>query len=252
MAARSEHQGLLSSALTTILPVALAMVPIAVCVADWLQLSDWYVAKCLIAFGLAAVLLLRGLAAQHPFPSFGPGNVVTAVRGAVVILLIALVGEVARGGVAATVADAAAAAAAMACLLDGVDGWLARRSGMASRFGAGFDMETDAVLVAVLATLAWQFGKVGAWVLWAGALRYLYLAAGVAVPVLQRPLPPSPLRKSIAVAQVVALIAILLPLVSPAMSAWIAGTALAALTFSFLQQAILAYRTPVSGPVASC
>ncbi|MEZ5583441.1 MAG: CDP-alcohol phosphatidyltransferase family protein [Candidatus Competibacteraceae bacterium] len=63
-------------------------------------------------------------------------------------------------------------------LLDGVDGWLARRSNTVSDFGARFDMETDALLIAVLALLVWRLDKVGVWILLAGALRYLFVAAG--------------------------------------------------------------------------
>ena len=43
--------------------------------------------------------------------------------------------------------------------LDGVDGWLARRSGIASAFGARFDMEIDALLILVLAVLAWRSAR---------------------------------------------------------------------------------------------
>jgi phosphatidylglycerophosphate synthase len=236
--ARSEHRSLLSSALIAILPVALGMVAIAVCMAGRLQLSGGYVARSLAVFGAGAALMLKGLSTHHPFASLGPGNAVTLTRGALVVLLAALIGESPSGRIAA----AAVVIAAAACLLDGADGWLARRSSMASAFGARFDMETDAVLVAVLATLAWQFDKAGAWVLGAGGFRYVYLAAGMAVPVLRRPLPPSPLRKTIAIAQIIALITCLSPAVSPALSARIAAVALVALTFSFLQQGFLACR----------
>jgi multidrug efflux pump subunit AcrA (membrane-fusion protein) len=39
-------------------------------------------------------------------------------------------------------------------MLDGVDGWLARRHEIASRFGARFDMEVDALLILALSVLA--------------------------------------------------------------------------------------------------
>ena len=42
------------------------------------------------------------------------------------------------------------ALAGLVLLLDGVDGWLARRGGWCSRFGARFDMETDALLVLLI------------------------------------------------------------------------------------------------------
>ena len=72
----------------------------------------------------------------------------------------------------APVAALAMALATVVAVLDGIDGWLARRTGMASDFGARFDMETDAALIMVLALLAWQFGKAGVWVLASGLLRY--------------------------------------------------------------------------------
>jgi len=224
--------------LTGILPVGLAMVAIAWFVADRLQLSGWYVAKSVLVFGVGAGMMLWVLPQQHPFACLGPANQVTLVRGTLVALLFALIGESTVSGVPAMVM----VAASVVCLLDGADGWLARRSKMVSGFGARFDMETDAVLVAVLAALAWQFGKVGAWVLWAGLLRYLYLAAGAVVPLLRRPLPPSYLRKTIAVVQMVALIVAIAPFVSPALSARVAAAASAALTLSFLQQVLWLYR----------
>jgi hypothetical protein len=61
------------------------------------------------------------------------------------------------------------------------------------------------------------------------------------------------LRKTIAVVQIIALIAILSPVVSPVPGARIAAATLAALIFSFLQQATLAWReASVSAPVAPC
>ena len=41
-------------------------------------------------------------------------------------------------------------------LLDLVDGWVARRTGTASPFGARFDLETDAALILVLSWLVWR------------------------------------------------------------------------------------------------
>ena len=40
-----------------------------------------------------------------------------------------------------------------------VDGRVARCTGTVSRLGARFDMEVDAVLILVLAVLAWRFDK---------------------------------------------------------------------------------------------
>jgi phosphatidylglycerophosphate synthase len=101
--------------------------------------------------------------------------------------------------------------------LDGVDGALARRRSEATRFGARFDMETDALLIVALCALAWQLGKTGPWIMLAGALRYLFVAAGRALPWLARELPPSRRRQTVCVVQIASLILCLLPpLTSPA------------------------------------
>ena len=60
-----------------------------------------------------------------------------------------------------------------AWVLDGLDGWLARRRGQVTAFGALFDQETDAYLVLLLCVELVVARDVGRWVLIAGALRYL-------------------------------------------------------------------------------
>jgi len=104
---------------------------------------------------------------------------------------------------------------------------------MGSAFGARFDMETDAALVAVLAVLAWQFGKVGAWVLLSGAMRYFYAAAAAFIPLLRHPLPPGYRGKTIAVIQMLALLVAVAPWASPALASVVALIGLACLTLSF-------------------
>ena len=52
-------------------------------------------------------------------------------------------------------------------------------------------MEVDALLIMVLAVIAWQYGKAGAWIVLAGAMRYLFVAAGCLWRWLECPLPPS-------------------------------------------------------------
>src|ERR1700722_14469309 len=96
-------------------------------------------------------------------------------------MLLALIAE--KGGVAAArEARCAAIIATVALVLDGVDGWLARRCGEASEFGARFDMETDALLILGIATLAWHFDKAGPWILAAGWMRYMFVAASGVLP----------------------------------------------------------------------
>jgi phosphatidylglycerophosphate synthase len=161
---------------------------------------------------------------------FGPANQVTAARALLVVVMAALAVRPA----ASPTAFAAAALGVAVVLLDGVDGWIARRSGTASAFGARFDMEVDAVLILVLAALAWQHGKAGAWILLAGLLRYLFVAAGSLSTRMRRPLPESRRRKVLCIVQAASLIVIVLPAVRPPASVWIAALSLAALCYSFL------------------
>ena len=227
--ARAAPHGLLRNALLSILAAALLIGVVAELCTNRLGLGASYVPKALAVYTVGAVLVLIGLPKHHPFSAFGAANQVTLLRGALVALLAGLIGERADIALAALVTAVASGIA----VLDGVDGWLARRSYQTSAFGARFDMETDALLIMVLAILAWQFGKAGVWVLGSGLLRYGFVAAGAALPALRHPLPPSQRRKALAVAQVVALIVTVAPLVPAAVSAPLAAVALGMLTLSF-------------------
>lgn len=208
---------------------AAGLAAVAFVVAERLPTGPLHLPKALALFALAAALVLRYAPAHHPFDRFGPANGATLARAALVALLGALVGE----GGGERLAGFAAAAAGLAVALDFVDGRLARASGMASAFGARFDLETDAALVLVLAALAWQLDKAGAWVLLSGLARYAFVAAGAVAPWLRRALPPSARRRTVAAVQMVALAVVLVPAVAPSASAPLAGAALAALLASF-------------------
>ncbi|HEX9296505.1 MAG TPA: CDP-alcohol phosphatidyltransferase family protein [Polyangiaceae bacterium] len=67
-------------------------------------------------------------------------------------------------------------------ILDGLDGWLARRLGGASAFGAHFDMEADAFFVLAVDVELWMRGQLGVWILGTGLLRYLYVLCIYVVP----------------------------------------------------------------------
>src|SRR5205823_3622365 len=131
------------------------------------------------------------------------------------------------------VAAAAAAVALTATMLDGLDGWLARRAGMASAFGARFDVEVDALLIQALAILAWRYGKAGAWVLFSGLVRYGFVAAGWLLAWMQRPLAPTLRGRIICIVQTAALVLAIVPAITPPLSTVIAALALAALCYSF-------------------
>lgn len=59
--------------------------------------------------------------------------------------------------------------------LDGLDGWVARRRGLSSEFGAFLDKETDALFLLLLCGLAAFQGRLPLWVLGIGLLRYAFV-----------------------------------------------------------------------------
>jgi phosphatidylglycerophosphate synthase len=193
-----------------------------------LPVSAWYALKAGALCAGMMWLALQRLPNHHPHASFGPANQVTTLRSALVALMAALIGEESNPAAAFAVMTALTAVA-----LDGVDGWLARRTRMATPFGARFDMEIDALLIQVLALLAWQYGKAGAWVIASGLLRYVFVAAGRWSARMRRPLFTSARRQAICVVQIVALIVVLMPTVVPPFSNVIAAVALGTLCYSF-------------------
>jgi phosphatidylglycerophosphate synthase len=186
-------------------------------------------AAALALYGAAAGLVLAG-AAEHAHDRFGLANAVTLGRLGGACLLA---GFLAAPGALAGDGGWIAAGAAALLALDGVDGWAARRQGLASEFGARFDMETDALTILVLAALALALEKAGPWVLALGAMRYAFVLAGAGWPRLARPLPPSWRRKAVCVAQLAVLTALMAPPVGPPLSAALAAAALVALVWSF-------------------
>jgi len=72
--------------------------------------------------------------------------------------------------------------------LDGVDGWVARRTGTSGEFGAFLDQECDAFFLLLLCLLLYRLpGGFGAWILVPGLLRYGFvLYVRVARPPLRK------------------------------------------------------------------
>lgn len=176
---------------------------------------------------MAAAFLLIG--DSHPYARFGPANRVTLVRA----VLVALAASLATAPSVASVAWILVSATLVITILDGLDGWFARRSGMSSVFGARFDMETDAFFMLVLSTLVWQHGKAGVWVLAIGLMRYGFVAAGWMWPALARPLRSTRRGKTMAVVALVALGIALAPVVGTWLSSAVCATALLGLAWSF-------------------
>jgi phosphatidylglycerophosphate synthase len=241
----SQRQRVATTALA-VLAVAGASFAAALSIDALLTIDGAFVrrALALVCVGGAVVL---ALAARHlDAPSFGAGNLVTLARAALTMLLVAVLTAPVpvRAAPAAAAGWLLVALALPAVILDSFDGRLARARGEVSAFGARFDMETDALLILVLAALAWQYGKAGAWILLAGLLRYLFVAAGYVLPWLSRALPPSRRRQAVCIVQIGTLIACVSPVFPRPASDVVALAGLAPLVWSFgLDVAWLARRS---------
>lgn len=204
-----------------------------VAAATWrlLSLPASYLAVVAALYGLLCVLLLATVPRDLPGPGIGPANRVTLLRA---ILVMAVTGLMAYPG---PLGDAVLwwviGLSTVAMVLDGFDGWMARRTGTATGFGARFDMELDAFLMLVLSALVWESGKVGPWVVLIGLLRYLFVAGGLVWTALQGELPVSLRRKTVCVIQGVVLLVALGPVIPDAAAAGLAAVALASLLYSF-------------------
>lgn len=190
----------------------------------WVVGVSWLAALSYLA--ASNILLVRGLR-KRPGTRFGQGNVVTAVRSA-------LVGVVSGIVVASFFAPVPVwivlALVVPTLLLDAVDGWVARRTSSASELGARFDMEVDAFLLLVLSAYVSQ--ALGIWVLSIGLMRYAFVIAGWIFPWLRRQLPFRYWRKVVTAVQGIAL-SIAITAVLPVFDAVCVAIALALLVESF-------------------
>ncbi len=201
--------------------------------AAW-HVGTLYTLKAGALFAGIAIVALAFLRQHHPFVRFGAANQATTARAALAALVAALIGETPHAGLAVAIVAATLAFIA----LDGLDGWLARQSRVASAFGARFDMEIDALLILALAILVWSYGKAGGWIVLAGVMRYAFAAAGRALAWMDRPLPPSRRRQAVCVVQVVGLGVAMSPAVAPPASTVVAAIALGALAWSFASDVV--------------
>lgn len=138
------------------------------------------------------------------------------------------------------------AVAVLSLGLDALDGYVARRRGHTGT-GARFDLEADALLLAILSVAVAP--SLGWWVAAIGAIRYAYWLAGLVCPCLAASLPASQARKAVAAVQAVALSVAASGLAPRPVSAALCAVALAALTWSFGRDVSYLWRTrPVGAP----
>lgn len=189
-----------------------------------------------VYIAIVTALLWAWPAARH---GLGWANRVTLLRAT---LIAVVAGLVVYPDFMQRHAEGVAAMSLLSLVLDGIDGWVARRTGSATAFGARFDMELDAFFVVVLCTALVVLEKVGSWVLLLGSARYLFIAAGVYWPWLHRSLPLSYFRKTVCVWQIATLLVCLLPLVSVAWATVFSLIAAALLAISFGRDVIWLWR----------
>ncbi len=140
---------------------------------------------------VSSLLLARGLRRREA-ARFGQANIVTATRSVLVGLITAIVVSSFTESVSTPLL---VTLAAIALILDGVDGYVARRTSSESELGAQFDMEVDAFLLLVLSVYCGPI--VGWWVLAFGLMRYAFVAAGLVLPWMRETLPPRYWRKAV-------------------------------------------------------
>jgi len=94
----------------------------------------------------------------------------------------------------------------IAIILDGVDGYLARKFNQCSKAGECLDMESDAFLVILISWIHYDFGTLPSWILIPGGLRYYFGLSFFWLRQAQKEFPPKRIRATIAVLFFIALV----------------------------------------------
>ena len=191
-----------------------------------LNLSEMFLWKVSFALVVGGLLVLILAIRYLPSKTFGLANQITMLRGSLVALLFGLIAD-------HWVPWLVVITCSVILILDGVDGWIARRSYTDSSFGARFDMEIDALLLLVLSSLVWQYEKAGVWVFLAGLMRYIFIISSRFFPFLSQPLPPRRRRQTAFVFQAIALIVCISPVFVQPLSSMIALAGFMFLSISF-------------------
>jgi phosphatidylglycerophosphate synthase len=189
------------------------------------------------------LLLITGLAVSRS--QFGPADRITLGRAVLVLFLTSLSFQ---PGLLQQLIWPYALLCLAALVMDGVDGYVARRTGTASAFGARFDMELDAFFILMLCVAVMVLGKAGPWVLLIGLMRYGFVMAGWHWKWLNHPLPESFRRKTVCVWQLVTLMVALLPLTPDLLARATLMVALALLSWSFAIDTRYLFQQTRQGP----
>lgn len=194
-----------------------------------------------VAAGSFSILGLRCWRIWTPSGRFGLPNVLTAVRLLLTVVLL-LEGVLWARWLCGAIA-------LLVLSLDALDGWVARRSGDSSAFGALFDVEADALLVLGLSVLLWEADVAGPWVLVAGLWRYAFVLLVALHPGRARETTRSRLGRVAYVVMVACFVAALsLPALGP-FAYWLCALGTGLLSVSFGRSLLERYgwRSPVVG-----
>lgn len=219
-------------ALTTLLFCSLLIICVALVLERISFFSTSSLFSCLFVWALISILVWKKLM-FHNHRCFGIANTITCIRAVFTALLFGVVMIAYRFEPTSAELWYLVVIAVLTLSMDGLDGWLARKTQLSSEFGARFDMEIDALMIMVLTLLVWQSGITGGWILALGLMRYVFLAASTIVPALSQPLFSSTRRKVVCVIQVAALCLILSPLTQSWLANIIGIFALGSLVVSF-------------------
>jgi len=139
----------------------------AVLVAAVLCFAWWLLVSGVLAGGAA---LLTPPSGGPPIDYYGVPNGLTALRAYVVVPLVITVSVSTPGRTGLVIWCATAGSAA---LLDGVDGWIARRVGPLTELGRAFDPAMDSLFFSAAAYAAWRLAIMPLWLMVFIYARYL-------------------------------------------------------------------------------
>lgn len=127
----------------------------------------WWPVLILACISLILLWSSQWYTISHLKPAGGIGNLITLFKYILIIIIVFISGLF--------TARIIGLFFIVPVVLDGLDGFWARRSNQISKFGALFDLESDSLFVALAGLLLYSRHITGAWLLPAVYLRYVYV-----------------------------------------------------------------------------
>ncbi len=189
----------------------------------------------LIFYISGSLLAIQLFGQGFPHRQLGLGNLITIGRFVLVSALFSVVFGLANPWLVILIS-------VFALVLDGFDGFFARRAKKVSEFGARLDMEVDSALAAVLALSLWSSGLIGVEILLLALPRYLFAFATKISPWMTSPLPYSLARRVISVIQIASLIGLHAPFLPQVLITPVALIVIGLLIWSFGRDIIWLWR----------